>query len=167
MATCINIPAMSPTGSGFALPSLQTAFSSPSSVLYPPSPSGSPASSLGKTSRFATTPGSVSFQTGGNKENFSYSHSVVGGMTRDERPNHEGPGTAVYVRQPTRSQLKAAAVGLFESPYKPYYFADPSGKPFIDVDGRDCGPRWILVDPSGGRKLKKDGSDDGKGCCIM
>ncbi|SCV67841.1 BQ2448_5452 [Microbotryum intermedium] len=87
--------------------------------------------------------------------------------SRYETVPHVGPGTAVYVRQPTRSQLKANS-GLFSNPNRPFYIIDPEGAPFVDVDGVESGPRWILVDPQG-----KVGSDDGskskeeKGCCIM
>ncbi|KDE03429.1 hypothetical protein MVLG_06092 [Microbotryum lychnidis-dioicae p1A1 Lamole] len=87
--------------------------------------------------------------------------------SRYESVPHVGPGTAVYVRQPTRSQLKANS-GLFSNPNRAFYIPDPEGKPFVDVDGVESGPRWILIDPQG-----KVGSDDGKkhkeerGCCIM
>lgn len=71
---------------------------------------------------------------------------------------------------PFRRSQKAASVGLFGSPYKPFYYKDPSGKPFIDIDGNDCGPRWVLVDPSGGKKKvggvnAEDAGD--KGCVVM
>ncbi|SGZ18017.1 BQ5605_C020g09158 [Microbotryum silenes-dioicae] len=111
--------------------------------------------------------------------------------SRYESVPHVGPGTAVYVRQPTRSQLvsllscwcpwkrgslysgaapreQKANSGLFSNPNRAFYIPDPEGKPFVDVDGVESGPRWILIDPQG-----KVGSDDGKkhkeerGCCIM
>lgn len=64
---------------------------------------------------------------------------------------------------------KAASVGLFGSPYKPFYYKDPSGKPFIDIDGNDCGPRWVLVDPSSSKKKTAGvvGEDSEKGCVVM
>ncbi|KAK4058497.1 hypothetical protein OIO90_000659 [Microbotryomycetes sp. JL221] len=68
--------------------------------------------------------------------------------SRDEIVPHDGPGTAVYVRQPTRQQLKSNN-GLLSNPNRPYYIKDPLGKPFLDLDGKECGPRWILIDPKG------------------
>ena len=107
MTTSTTILALSPAASEFALPSLQTAFSSPSSILYPPSPpTSSPGSSLGSYFITNVHAGSHGVTFGDGREGgFSYSHSAAGGATRDERPPHEGPGSAVYVRQPTRSQL--------------------------------------------------------------
>ncbi|KAM0788495.1 hypothetical protein ACM66B_001627 [Microbotryomycetes sp. NB124-2] len=72
--------------------------------------------------------------------------------SRDEIVPHDGPGTAVYVRQPTRQQLKANN-GLLSNPNRPYYIKDPLNQPFLDVDGKECGPRWILVDPKGEKPL--------------
>ena len=71
---------------------------------------------------------------------------------------------------PHSALQKAAAVGLFGSPYRPFYYKDPLCKPFIDIDGNDCGPRWVLVDPSGDKKKVggvnvEDAGD--KGCVVM
>lgn len=54
---------------------------------------------------------------------------------------------------------------MFGSPYRPYYYQDPSGKPFIDIDGKECGPRWIYVDPKAGQD--EEGRSSKVGCCIM
>ncbi|KAI5481714.1 BRCT domain containing protein [Pseudohyphozyma bogoriensis] len=89
--------------------------------------------------------------------------------SRYEVVPHTGPGTAIYVIQPTRAQLKANN-GLFGSANRPYYYRDPEARPFIDIDGNECGVRWILVDPQGGHEAKTEkpgaGSAD-KGCTIM
>ena len=107
MATYTTIPALSPASPEFPLPSLQTTFYSSSSILHPPSrPTGSsPSSPLGgRSGAFATAEG-VTFGDSSKENSFAYSHGAVNGTTRDEVPPHEGPGSAVYVRQPTRSQL--------------------------------------------------------------
>ncbi|KAK4053461.1 hypothetical protein OIV83_001628 [Microbotryomycetes sp. JL201] len=75
--------------------------------------------------------------------------------SRDEVVPHDGPGTAVYVRQPTRQQLKANN-GLLSNPNRPYYIKDPLNQPFLDVDGKECGPRWILIDPKGENPLNME-----------
>ncbi|GAA5860033.1 hypothetical protein JCM8547_003066 [Rhodosporidiobolus lusitaniae] len=97
----------------------------------------------------------------------SPSPSAVPMGTRFERPPYDGPGTAIYVRQPTRAQLRENNF-VFGSPNRPYYYKDPENKPFIDADGKECGDRWIYIDP----KAKRDGESDdergGKtGCCVM
>lgn len=115
MSTYTTIPALSPASASFPLPSLQTAFSSPSSILYPPSPpsSSSPSSSFGRPAFATAASRGVSFGDDKEDGSYAYSHGAVNGMTRDERPEHEGPGSAVYVRQPTRSQLVSdACAGL-------------------------------------------------------
>ncbi|GAA6062626.1 hypothetical protein JCM10212_000288 [Sporobolomyces blumeae] len=61
--------------------------------------------------------------------------------------------SGLYVRQPTRAQLKENN-GVFGSPNRPYYYKDPEGKPFIDIDGKICGERWIYVEPLGGEATK-------------
>ncbi|GJN87191.1 hypothetical protein Rhopal_000136-T1 [Rhodotorula paludigena] len=77
--------------------------------------------------------------------------------SRYEKVPYDGPGTAVY----------RESNGLFGSVNRPYFYQDPRGKPFIDIDGKECGVRWIYVDP----KARHDGSRDDKtdkiGCCIM
>ncbi|GAA6055382.1 hypothetical protein JCM3770_001081 [Rhodotorula araucariae] len=90
--------------------------------------------------------------------------------SRCERVPYDGPGTAIYVRQPTRSQLRDNN-SLFGSSSRPYYYQDPQNKPFIDIDGKECGIRWIYVDPKARvREASPSDSsvrDDKFGCCIM
>lgn len=72
---------------------------------------------------------------------------------------------------------------MFASPNRPFYIRDPEGKmvsslpslekprltegvvilQFIDVDGKEAGPRWILIDPTGGESR----GESAKGCTIM
>ncbi|GAA5933874.1 uncharacterized protein JCM15063_000497 [Sporobolomyces koalae] len=80
--------------------------------------------------------------------------------SRYETVPYDGPGKATYVRQPTRAQLKENN-GVFGSPNRPYYYKCPEDKPFIDIDGRPCGDRWIYVDPLDGE------AQTSTKCCIM
>ncbi|BGP14331.1 hypothetical protein JCM10213_004459 [Rhodosporidiobolus nylandii] len=88
--------------------------------------------------------------------------------SRFEKVPHQGPGTAIYTRKPTRAQLRENN-SVFGSPNRPFYYKDPEGKPFIDADGKECGDRWIYVDPKA--KAECESSDDERGskerCCIM
>ncbi|GAA5834937.1 hypothetical protein JCM9279_007150 [Rhodotorula babjevae] len=86
--------------------------------------------------------------------------------SRCEKVPYDGPGTAVYVRQPTRAQLRDNN-SLFGSSSRPYYFQDPQNKPFIDIDGKECGIRWIYVDPKAREQSSEDGREDKAGCCVM
>ncbi|GAA5880090.1 hypothetical protein JCM1840_000175 [Sporobolomyces johnsonii] len=81
--------------------------------------------------------------------------------SRYEKVPHEGPGTAVYVRQPTRAQLRENN-GVFGPAQRPFFYKDPENKPFIDIDGKVCGDRWIYVDPLGGEERSNTTK-----CCIM
>ncbi|GAA5948756.1 hypothetical protein JCM21900_005284 [Sporobolomyces salmonicolor] len=89
----------------------------------------------------------------------SSSQSVPMG-SRYEKVPHEGPGTAIYVRQPTRAQLRENN-GVFGSAQRPFFYKDPESKPFIDIDGKVCGDRWIYVDPLDGEPRSSTK------CCIM
>ncbi|GAA5847182.1 hypothetical protein JCM3766R1_001826 [Sporobolomyces carnicolor] len=89
----------------------------------------------------------------------SSSHAIPMG-SRYERVPYSGPGSATYVRQPTRAQLKQNN-GVFGSPNRPYYYRDPKGENFIDIDGKVSGERWIYVDPLDGA------SSTTTKCCIM
>lgn len=37
---------------------------------------------------------------------------------------------------------------------------------FIDVDGKECGPRWVLVDPKG-VKAGEEPESERSGCVVM
>lgn len=104
--------------------------------------------------------------------------------SRFETPPHTGPGTSVYVRQPTKDQIVrplssffrddpsslvldhglsliiSQKSNLFADPKRPFYFRDPEGQPFIDIDGKICGERWIMVD------LRAGEEDKGRQCVI-
>ncbi|GAA6000438.1 hypothetical protein JCM10207_008011 [Rhodosporidiobolus poonsookiae] len=163
MTTVAAIPIpMSPIDDRRHTPMLSTidsAFSPASLHLQPytrPS-GGSPTSS--HSSGSATTPhGSPRPQT---------PPGAVPMGSRFQKVPYEGPGTAVYVRQPTRAQLRENN-SVFGSAHRPYYYKDPDNKPFLDVDGKECGDRWVYVDPKG-RAEGDDGlrRDDKAGCCIM
>ncbi|GAA5983794.1 hypothetical protein JCM11641_005194 [Rhodosporidiobolus odoratus] len=160
MATVAAIP-ISPIDDRH-MPMLSTidmSFSPDSLHLQPYTrPHGSPNSSSSQLS-FGAAPG------GGSPRLAS---PAVPMGSRFEQVPHEGPGTAIYVRQPTRAQLRENN-SVFASANRPFFYKDPSGKPFIDADGKECGDRWIYVDPKA--KREGDSSDqerDGKGaCCIM
>ncbi|GAA5839889.1 hypothetical protein JCM11251_001239 [Rhodosporidiobolus azoricus] len=111
---------------------------------------------------------------------YDRSSSMLGGMSprlgaavpmgsRFEKVPYDGPGTAIYVRQPTRAQLREDN-SVFGSPNRPYYYKDPDNKAFIDIDGKECGDRWIHVDPKGKREGEMEDEETRAakgGCCIM
>ncbi|GAA5851166.1 hypothetical protein JCM5353_007376 [Sporobolomyces roseus] len=92
----------------------------------------------------------------------SLSSAAVPMGSRYEKVPYSGSGSATYVRQPTRAQLKENN-GVFGSPNRPYFYKDPEEKPFIDIDGKVCGDRWVYVDPLDG----ESSSSSNTKCCIM
>jgi len=38
---------------------------------------------------------------------------------------------------------------------------------FIDIDGKECGVRWIYVDPKARDRSPDELREDKAGCCIM
>ncbi|GAA6034860.1 hypothetical protein JCM8097_009336 [Rhodosporidiobolus ruineniae] len=170
MATvaAIPIPPHSPLDDRHTpvLSTISAAFSPSSLHLQPytnPRASGSPASTHSSSGSPVGYAGGASPRLGGG------SPAVPMG-SRFEKPPHEGPGTAEYVRQPSRAQLRENN-SVFGSANRPFYYKDPLGKPFIDADGKECGPRWIYVDPKGrsegGSFTEEDSRAAKNGCCIM
>ncbi|GAA5906395.1 uncharacterized protein JCM6883_005537 [Sporobolomyces salmoneus] len=143
MATVTAIP-MSPTGPGHTpmVSTFDPSFSPGSLHLAP----------------FAASSLSDSFL---QSSPASLSSPAVPMGSRYEKVPYSGPGSATYVRQPTRAQLKENN-GVFHSPNRPYYYRDPSGAAFIDIDGKVSGERWIYVDPLDGVSPSSS-----KACCIM
>ncbi|GAA5946325.1 hypothetical protein JCM3765_000198 [Sporobolomyces pararoseus] len=144
MATVSAIP-MSPTGRGFT------------PIVSTFDPSFSPGSL--HLSPFAASENSPS-SSFLNSASSSPSSQAIPMGSRYERVPYSGPGSARYVRQPTRAQLKENN-GVFGSPNRPYYYRDPKGASFIDIDGKVSGERWIYVDPLDGE------STSNTKCCIM
>ncbi|GAA5869012.1 hypothetical protein JCM16303_000336 [Sporobolomyces ruberrimus] len=144
MATVSFVP-MSPTRGHTPMVSTFDPSFSPGSLHLSPFNGGSssPTSSFGSSSP-------------------TLSSQAVAMGSRYEKVPYAGPGSATYVRQPTRAQLKENN-GIFGSPNRPYYFKDPEGKPFIDIDGKTSGERWIYVDPLDGEAASSSNTK----CCIM
>ncbi|BGP54445.1 hypothetical protein JCM8202_001523 [Rhodotorula sphaerocarpa] len=176
MTTSVAIPMpMSPRDERHmpVLSTLDPSFS-PSSLHLQPftNPTGSPALRPSPSLRASPTSSFSSSKSDALGDNTFSPGSPPRGSgavpmgSRHEKVPYIGPGTAVYVRQPTRAQLRENN-GLFGSPSRPYYYRDPDEKPFIDIDGKECGPRWIYVDP---KAKSEDGFDSRAaktGCCIM
>ncbi|KWU44098.1 hypothetical protein RHOSPDRAFT_34323 [Rhodotorula sp. JG-1b] len=157
------------------LSTLDPSFSPSSLHLQPytnptrsPSVRGSPVMRASPTPSVSTTKSDSLredvFATGASPDR----SAAVAMGSRHERVPYDGPGTAVYVRQPGRAQLRENN-GLLGSSSRPYYYKDPEDKPFIDIDGKVCGPRWIYVDPKAGPG--NTGGEESRavktGCCVM
>ncbi|BGP38390.1 hypothetical protein JCM10450v2_002335 [Rhodotorula kratochvilovae] len=168
MATVIAIP-ISPLDDRHTpvLSTLDPSFSPSSLHLQPYTSSALP---IGLASPSLSSPSSSPSPTPSPVGSVPETGFAVPMGSRCEKVPYDGPGTAIYVRQPTRSQLRDNN-SLFGSASRPYYYQDPQNKPFIDIDGKQCGVRWIYVDPKA-RAREDSPSDSGArddkvGCCIM
>ncbi|GAA5976315.1 hypothetical protein JCM10908_005455 [Rhodotorula pacifica] len=178
MSTAIAIPMpMSPRDDRHmpVLSTLDSPFSPSSLHLQPytnptrsPSFKGSPIMRASPTSSFSSTRSDMIRETSFGPSSPPSGSNAVPMGSRHERVPYDGPGTAVYVRQPTRAQLRENN-GLFGSASRPYYYKDPEDKPFIDIDGKECGARWIYVDPKAepGSGDADDSRGAKTGCCVM
>ncbi|GAA5887295.1 hypothetical protein JCM6882_002479 [Rhodosporidiobolus microsporus] len=177
MATvaAIPIPPMSPLDDRHTpiLSTIDSSFSPSSLHLQPYTKphlvvsSSSPTSTHSSTSQLAFDRASPIL--GGSSPRMGMGLGPVSMGSRFETVPYDGPGTAIYVRQPTRAQLRENN-SVFGSPNRPYYYKDPQNKAFIDIDGKECGDRWIHVDPKGKREGEMEDEETRAakgGCCIM
>jgi hypothetical protein len=51
--------------------------------------------------------------------------------------------------------------GLFADAKRPFWYCDPEGQAFIDADGNESGPRWVMIDLRGLEEPKE------KKCTVM
>ncbi|POY72454.1 hypothetical protein BMF94_4280 [Rhodotorula taiwanensis] len=175
MATAVAIPMPTSPRDDRHMPVLSTldpSFS-PSSLHLRPytNPKRSPSMQPSPVMRASPTSSFSSTRSHDQDLSFSPSSPPRGAIgvpmgSRHERVPYDGPGMAVYVRQPTRAQLRENN-GLFGSASRPYYYRDPEEKPFIDIDGKECGARWIYVDPKAQSEHGQPSRASKTACCIM